>query len=92
MFWTFDAVVPVSHGKIAPLKNRRGGGDFLSDGDRETFALRQFIQLRRLWENRPSAIYSRSPSVRKSAPIVWSLDIRPHDGDFLNGATFSRGD
>jgi len=43
---------PVSRGKISPLKNRRGG-DFLTDGDRETFAPRRFIHDRRLWENCP---------------------------------------
>jgi len=44
--------VHVSHGKIAPQTNSRGA-NFLADGDRETFAPR-------------SAIYARSPSVRKS--------------------------
>jgi len=58
----------VSHGKIAPQKSP--GGDFLTDGDRETFA--RFIHDHRLWENRPSAIYSRSP----------------HDADFFNGGNF----
>jgi len=67
--------MPVSHGKIAPQEST--GGDFLTDGDRETFALRRFIHYHRL---------------RKSPIIVWSWEISPHDGDFLNGAIFSRGD
>jgi len=40
-------IVPVSHGKIAPQRNRRGG-DLLTDGDRETFAHWLFIHDRRL--------------------------------------------
>jgi len=63
---------PLSHRKIAPQKNRRG-----------RFSHRQWS-----WNIRPSAIYSRSPCVRKLPPIIWSLEFRPHDGDFLNRSNF----
>jgi len=40
---------------------------------------RRFAHRRWSWNIRVFAIYSRSPSGRKSPTIVWSLEIRAHD-------------
>jgi len=62
----------------------------------------RFFHRRRSWINRPSAIYSRSPSLRKSPPgdffttpsvrilppIVWLWEICPYDSDFFNRGDF----
>jgi len=53
------------------------GGDFLKDGDRETFAPRQFIHDRRLSENRPYCLIVRNSPPRRRL-FEWGRVFRPH--------------
>jgi len=69
--------VAVSREIFAPVRKSplAKGGDFFKQAEHEKFAP-------------PPAIYSRSSSVRKSPRNCLAWEIRPYDGDLLNGGKF----